>query len=232
MTAHEILASETTLLLAAVDEMDADDLAAASGLPGWTRGHVLGHIAGNAEGLGRRARSVGDGVPRSMYESPEARGADIEWRSRRSVAEHREAIAATHADLLFDIARIPAERSDGDVELRAGLTVSIADLPLLRLQEVSIHHSDLDVPGYGWADWPAQMVAWMLPRVTGSFASRGEFPVGWVDADGVRYTMMSDAATGVSGSATEILAWLTGRAPGAGLEPTGVSAIPRPPTWL
>ena len=232
MSAADVLADQMALLLATVESMSAADLAAPSALPDWTRGHVLGHIAGNAEGLGRRARSVGDGVPRAMYESPETRGGDIDWRAQRSVAQHREALAATHADFVFDVAGIPAERADEEMEVRLTLRVKVGDLPLLRLQEVSIHHSDLGMPGYDWSHWPPELVAWALPRVTASFAARDDFPVGWVEADGVRFVVGPDATTGVSGSATEILAWLIGRAPGDGLEPVGVSSVPAPPTWL
>lgn len=232
MTNDDVLARETARLLATVDAMTFDELAAPSALPDWTRGHVLAHITGNAEGLGRRARSVGDGVPRAMYESPETRGGDIDWRSRRSAAQHREAIAATHDDFVFDVAAIPADRAEDEMEVRLTLRVKVADLPLLRLQEVSIHHADLGMPGYDWSDWPTELVAWALPRVTSSFASRDTFPVGWVEADGVRLVVGPDATTGVSGSATEILAWLIGRAPGNGLEPIGVPSVPTPPAWL
>ena len=232
MSATDVLADQMALLLATVESMSAADLAAPSALPDWTRGHVLAHIAGNAEGLGRRARSVGDDVPRAMYESPETRGSDIDWRARRSVAQHREALAATHADFAFDVAGIPAERADEEMEVRLTLRVKVGDLPLLRLQEVSIHHSDLGMPGYDWSHWPPELVAWALPRVPASFAARDDFPVGWVEADGVRFVVGPDATTGVSGSATEILAWLIGRAPGDGLEPVGVSSVPAPPAWL
>lgn len=232
MTHEQVLSRETARLLETVDSMTPEDLLAPSALPDWTRGHVLAHIAGNAEGLGRRARSVGDGVPRAMYESPETRGGDIELRSHRSVEQHREALAATHADFLFDVASIPADRADEEMEVRLTLRVKVADLPLLRLQEVSIHHSDLGMPGYTWSDWPPELVAWALPRVTASFASRDAFPVGWVDADGTRFVAGPDATTGVSGTGREILAWLVGRAPGAGLEPTGVAVVPEPPAWL
>lgn len=232
MTSDDVLARETARLLTTVDSMGPDDLAAPSALPGWTRGHVLAHIAGNAEGLGRRARSVGDDVPRAMYESPETRGGDIDMRSRRSVAQHREALAATHADFLFDLDQIPADRADDQMEVRLTLRVKVGDLPLLRLQEVCIHHSDLGMPGYDWSHWPPELVAWALPRVTASFAARDDFPVGWVEADGTRFQITADESTGVSGSGTEVLAWLVGRAPGDGLAPTGIASVPAAPTWL
>lgn len=232
MTSIDVLADETDLLLATCEGMGPDELAAPSLLPGWSRGHVLAHVAGNAEGLGRRARSVGDGVPRSMYESPETRNGDIDWRARRSASQHREAIAASHADFAYDVSGIPADRAGEEMEIRSGLMVKVGDLPLLRLQEVCVHHADLGLASYDWSHWPRELVSWMLPRVTASFAARDGFPVGWVEAEGVRTQLGADASTGVSGSSAEVLAWLVGRAPGSGLTTTGIDTVPTAPAWL
>ncbi|MBM3689753.1 MAG: maleylpyruvate isomerase family mycothiol-dependent enzyme [Actinobacteria bacterium] len=232
MDGLDVLADETALLLASVESLDIEDLAHPSNLPDWTRGHVLAHIAGNAEGLGRRARSMSDAVPRSMYESLESRSGDIAWRSRRTVAQHAQALASTQADFAYDLAGIPADRAGDDMEIRLGLMVRIGDLPLLRLQEICVHHADLGVSTYDWSNWPPALVAWMLPRITASFAAREGFPVGWVEVEGARISVGPDPTTGVSGGATEVVAWLVGRAPGSGLAVTGVDAVPVPPAWL
>lgn len=227
-----ILEAETAALLATVDAMSAEDLAAPSQLSGWSRGHVLAHIAGNAEGLGRRARSVIDGVPRSMYESPETRDGDIECRSTRSIAQHRLALAATHDDLVSDFAGLLEGSLDDELELRGGLMIRIGDFPLLRLQEVSIHHADLGVDGYTWRDWPNELPAWVLPRATRMFSARGEFPVAWIEVDGERLAISGDDGPGLVGSAREMLAWIIGRAPGEGLTPVGIAAVPVAPKWI
>lgn len=224
--------AQTEILLGTVDVLSEDDLASASSLPGWSRGHVLAHLTGNAEGLGRRARSMIDEVPRAMYDSPEARSGDIEWRSGRSVAEHRLALSATHDDARRDFAGLPQARRDEVVEIRGGLTVRMGDFPLLRLQEVCIHHSDLGMARYTWEDWPEELAAWALPRAVGMFASRGEFPVAWVEADGQRLVIGDGDGPGLAGSSRELLAWMTGRAPGAELTAVGLDAVPGAPPWL
>lgn len=230
-----LLEEQTALLLAGVEGLD--DVTAPSGLPGWTRGHVLAHLAGNAEGLARRARSVGDGVPRAMYESMETREADIQWRAGRTANDHRDALAATDRDLRLDLLSIPADRHSEQTELRKGITLTVEDLPLVRLQEVCIHHADLALPSYGWSEWPGELVAWALPRVASSFAARDEFPVAWVEVDlgggaPQRFELTGPAGTGVSGSGAAVLAWLTGRSAGDGLLVTGVDAVPAAPAWL
>ena len=55
-----------------------DDGRASSLCAGWTRGHVLTHVARNADGLAALVRSAVDGTGETMYTSPEDRDADIE----------------------------------------------------------------------------------------------------------------------------------------------------------
>ena len=47
-------------------------------LPGWSRGHVLTHLARNAEGSTRLLTWARTGVPSYEYESAAARAAEIE----------------------------------------------------------------------------------------------------------------------------------------------------------
>src|SRR5256885_15091039 len=56
-------------------------------LPGWTRGHVLTHVARNGDGLGNLLRWARTGTETPMYASREARRADIEAGAGRSAAE-------------------------------------------------------------------------------------------------------------------------------------------------
>src|SRR5690349_6262463 len=92
-------------LVRTVDGLSDDDLAGPSLLPGWSRAHVVAHLALNAEALDGVVRGLlADGlVP--MYSSPEARDEDIaelagapssELRARllAGVAELGEALAA------------------------------------------------------------------------------------------------------------------------------------------
>ena len=47
-----------------------DDVHSPSLCEGWTRGHVLTHVARNADGLGALVRSAVDGTGETMYASP------------------------------------------------------------------------------------------------------------------------------------------------------------------
>lgn len=72
--AHDLASvrDATERLLIAVGKLDNASVTESSRLPGWTRGHVLAHLARNADAL----VNVFEGRP--MYASAEARDADIE----------------------------------------------------------------------------------------------------------------------------------------------------------
>jgi maleylpyruvate isomerase len=71
----------TGRLLTSAAALDDDAVRGPSLLPGWTRGHVLTHLARNADAL----LEVLAGRP--MYASAEARDADIETGAPRPLAE-------------------------------------------------------------------------------------------------------------------------------------------------
>ena len=59
----------TTLFLAEADLGDAA-LGEPSALPGWTRRHLLAHVAANAAALGNLVHWAATGEPTPMYSSP------------------------------------------------------------------------------------------------------------------------------------------------------------------
>ena len=63
------------------------------GLPGWTRKHLLAHVAANADALGHLVSWAATGEPHPMYSSPDQRAADIEPGARLSATD---LIAALH----------------------------------------------------------------------------------------------------------------------------------------
>jgi maleylpyruvate isomerase len=195
-------------------------------LPGWTRGHVLTHLARNAEGGTRLLTWARTGTPSYEYESLEARAAAIAAGSGRParvlVADVRRT-AAAFAEAATDMppkAWQRVVRYTGGQEPRAEVIVPS------RLAEVLIHHVDLDI-GFGPRDWPTPFVAGMLPLVAGGLSRR----------DGVTAMRLAGTDTGhgftigtaaiarviVSGPEPELLAWLLGRSDGRelGREPDG-----------
>src|SRR4029077_20917204 len=73
----------TDRLLASAGALTDTGVREPSLLPGWTRGHVLTHIARNADGLGNLLRWARTGITTPMYASREARRAGIGAGGRR-----------------------------------------------------------------------------------------------------------------------------------------------------
>ena len=76
----------TTRYLGALSDLTDEDMRAPSLLPGWTRGHVVTHLARNADAFCNLLHWAESGQEHYMYDSREQRNADIEAGYRHSVA--------------------------------------------------------------------------------------------------------------------------------------------------
>jgi maleylpyruvate isomerase len=103
LIAHALADSASGLdtLLAAVDRLTEADLAGPSTLEGWTRGHVLSHVAGLGGAMLRQAQAAERGEVVPVYASQEARDAGIEAGSGRTVPEHLAVLGALRDDLFL-----------------------------------------------------------------------------------------------------------------------------------
>ncbi|MDO0928234.1 maleylpyruvate isomerase family mycothiol-dependent enzyme [Streptomyces sp. TG1A-8] len=214
----------TERLLTAVARLDNASLAEPSRLPGWSRGHVLAHLARNADAL----VNAFEGGP--MYASAEARDADIERDAprpldvqladvRRSAARFQEA-----GDAPADWTRT--------VELRNGVTESAARVPFRRWAEVELHHVDLGI-GYELEDLPAEFTEREIDFLAQRFAGHPEVPGTRLrTGGGATWSTGGEAAGGpvrVEGPAAELLGWLAGRRDGSGLSVAGGGLPALPP---
>ena len=80
-------ATGTRLFLDAVAGWGEEQYLAPSGLPGWTRKHLVAHVAANADALSNLVRWAATGEETPMYSSMEQRNADIEAGSAKPAAE-------------------------------------------------------------------------------------------------------------------------------------------------
>ncbi|WP_328401962.1 maleylpyruvate isomerase family mycothiol-dependent enzyme [Streptomyces sp. NBC_00390] len=204
----------TERLLTAAAALDNAATSGPSRLPGWTRGHVLAHLARNADAL----VNVLEGRP--MYESAAAREADIERDAPRPLTEQL-------ADLRASADRIQAAgERDTDwsrtVELRNGVTDSASRLPFRRLVEVELHHVDLDI-GYELEDLPKEFTERETDFLAQRFSGHADVPPTRILTDAGEWHTGGPGGTPVtvSGPAADVLGWLAGRRDGAALEVSG-----------
>src|ERR1700728_1759784 len=89
-------------------------------LPGWTRGHVLTHLARNAEGGTRLLGWARTGIPSYESESLEARSAAIEEGAARPAAVLVDDVRQTAMAFEEAAADMPPEGWQGVVRSTAG----------------------------------------------------------------------------------------------------------------
>lgn len=217
----------TDRLLAEVEQLDDATAAKPSLLPGWSRGHVLAHLARNADAL------LNVLAARPMYTSAEVRDADIERDAGRKVAEHLVDLRDSAARLDGAFAAQSDEAWQRTVELRNGVTDGAYSLPFRRWIEVELHHVDLGV-GYSMEDLPAGFVQRELENMARRFSGHPAVaaPVELRTEDGalLRTGAEEDGAAKsvvVTGTPTALVAWLTGRS--AGSELTADGPLPQLP---
>ncbi|MFD7990846.1 maleylpyruvate isomerase family mycothiol-dependent enzyme [Streptomyces mexicanus] len=213
----------TERLLGAVATLDNAAVTDQSRLPGWTRGHILAHLARNADAL----VNVFEGRP--MYVSPQARDADIERDAPRpldaQVADVRESAARFQkaAAALADWSRT--------VELRNGVTDSASRVPFRRWVEVELHHVDLGI-GYELEDLPAEFMQREIDFLAERFSGHADVPPTRL-TDGTRAWRTgrdaTEPAVTVTGSRPDLLGWLAGRRDGSALTVTGGALPALPP---
>ena len=138
------------------------DLRAPSLLPGWTRAHVLAHVARNADAMRNVLGGVRTGEDRPGYASAEAREAGIEQDAGRPARELTTDLADSAMALRTVARRLPDDGWQVPVRmLDPGPRFPAAELLTRRLVEVELHHGDLGA-GYGPAGWPAAFAAMEL----------------------------------------------------------------------
>jgi maleylpyruvate isomerase len=132
-------------------------------LPGWSVGHVLTHIARNADGMLRMLVGL-----HQYWLGRLSREADIELGAGRTW----EALLTDVAETSDAVDRVLRSETDwGGV-----VHTIVADRPKWRLaelrrREVEVHHADLGL-GYGFADMPADFVRSETQALTMMWQSR------------------------------------------------------------
>jgi maleylpyruvate isomerase len=137
------------------------DLRAPSLLPGWTRAHVLAHLARGADAMRNLLVGARTGRDRPGYASAEARQADIEYGAGLRASELVADLAGSAMALRTVARQLPDDGWQVPVRILDSAAFPAAQLLTRRLVEVELHHCDLGA-GYTPADWPAVFAAMEL----------------------------------------------------------------------
>ncbi|MCH7232286.1 maleylpyruvate isomerase family mycothiol-dependent enzyme [Glycomyces sp. L485] len=153
----------TNRLVAAVGRLTDDEVRRPSLLPGWTRGHLLTHVARNADAMRNLLDWARTGIETPAYVRAEARDADIEAGAGRSADDLRDDVAESAEAFAAEAESLTDAAWRTEVRVLDGPLFSAALLLPRRLTEVELHHTDLDI-GYKAADWTGKFARMELPE--------------------------------------------------------------------
>ena len=222
-----LLAQETSLLVRTAAELDDETVRTASLCEGWTRAHVLTHLARNADALGNLVGWAVADTPVAMYESPQTRDADIvagAMRTAQEIFTNLTESAARFASAATGLAGPPEHR---EVEMRAGRRVLGGQLPTLRLLEVVFHHVDLNA-GFTFADADPGFVRRAITNAVERMKKSGQLPAISLRGDNGDTWSIGDSAQDVTGTNAALLLWLA-RGDDAGV--SSEAPLPELPSW-
>ncbi|WP_433726845.1 maleylpyruvate isomerase family mycothiol-dependent enzyme [Actinoplanes sp. CA-051413] len=216
----------TERLIRTAEGLDDSAMSAPSALPGWTVGHVLTHVARNADAYTNLLTWARTGVETPAYASPTARADGIDAGADRPVAEQIADLREAHERLADAAAAMPAEAW---TFFLAPTGASAAAVPWARLREVEVHHVDLG-RGYTPEDWSDAFALRLLREIVTNIQDLDLV----LRPQGVEHTLTignPDGAPEISGPTRSIAAWLAGRADGSDLTVSPDGALPEPPRW-
>lgn len=219
-----------------LDQLDDAELDGASLLGGWTRRHVVAHIAYNARAMVRLAEWARTGVETPMYESVAVRNAEIEDGATLSSAALRTFFVESAAQLDEAWTTLSADAWAHLVKTIQGREIPASDTVWMRARELWVHAVDLATSA-SFTDAPTEVLDRLLGDVVGAWTSRGEDTSLTLEvSDTLPVLQLGDAENPgsqvVSGTRVALAEWATGRSSGSGSLSATRGEVPPAPRWL
>lgn len=188
------------------------DVLVPTDLPGWTRGHVLAHIAHVSNAVARQAEYALRGELIEFYDGGQGgRTQAIEMNAGHTAQEHRAYISAAFERALTVLDGLDEAQWELPISYRNGV---VRDGALAYWRELVIHLADLNL-GRGPETWSKEFCLYLIgflsvrvPQDTQLKLLPIALPPMTVGA--------GETTVSVSGMITDIAAWLSGRTPTMG----------------
>lgn len=178
-------------LLLGVAPLSAIDLRGASGLPGWSRAHVLAHLINKARAHVWLFGGPTAGEVRRLFPLGHDQSAAVDARATNGASDLRVDLEQSFRDLEAAWDALDDELWNCVGRMTAGPR-TMSEIVGHHLRDVEVHHVDLRI-GYVPTDWPPEFVESELRRRLRGLPDRTEH--------------------------AELLAWLLGRSPAPELGP-------------
>jgi maleylpyruvate isomerase len=227
-----LLRTSVDRLLTSASALSAEDVRAPSLLPGWTRGHVLTHLARSADSRTRLLTAARTGEDLPQYADDEQREREIEDGAGRPAAELVEDLRTSMRRFLTAADGHPEDAWEVPVRWLGGGLRPVRGAVGSLLREVEVHHTDL-ATGHRPADWPPFFVVRELETTLRNLREKPDAPSMTLraDEDQVLHPIGDGDGPHVSGPAAELLGWLTGRTDGRALTVEPAGPLPEVPGW-
>ena len=193
-------------------KLTEEDVKAPSELPGWTRGHVLAHIAGIANAMARQLEFAARGESVELYDGGyEGRTSAIEMAAGHSLAEHRADLDAALERALRAFDALDAAGWRAPITYRGGV---VFDGGLALWRELVIHATDLGT-GRGPETWSRPFCEHLFEFLAARVPEGQRFVLQPLGLPPVAIGS-GGRSTVINGMLTDIAAWLAGRTPTLG----------------
>ncbi|OYO18483.1 maleylpyruvate isomerase [Enemella evansiae] len=216
----------TAAVTEALESLSEQDFQAPSGLPGWTRKHLVAHLAANADALTNLVAWARTGVETPMYSSTGQRNADIEAGGQRPGSELRDWFTDSAARLDTDWAALTEDQWQHAVRTAQGRTVPAGETVWMRNRELWVHLVDLDLDlGNGFNQAPIEFCSRLVTEIAAKRADQGPaLELHSSDTGETWQVSGSGEPVRLTGTLAEMTAYLSGRG-----NPVGG---PELPAWL
>ncbi|MEV6639537.1 maleylpyruvate isomerase family mycothiol-dependent enzyme [Amycolatopsis sp. NPDC051371] len=216
----------TKHFLAVVESLSDSDFRTDSRLPGWSKAHVVGHVARNAEALTRLATWARTGMETPMYADRSQRAAEIEESAALPPQELRKSLVDSAQRLDSELGRLEPGGWTAQVRSALGRTIPAAEVPWMRIREVWLHATDLGSDTL-FDGIPEGVVDLLLDDVCANLSGKDGCPsvtVAPADRNTEWRLGAGDPGATAHGRAAGLVGWVTGRLPRPDLPPL--------PGWL
>lgn len=149
-------------LLAGIEPLSEDDIRAPSGLPRWSRAHVLAHLINKADAHVRLLGGPTKGEVRHLYPPGYDQDAAAEAGAQRDVSVLRSELQRAFGELQAAWGALDDDLWECEGVMMAGPR-TMTEIASHHLRNVEVHHVDLQI-GYMPRDWPMVFVEGELKR--------------------------------------------------------------------
>ncbi|GAA3277805.1 maleylpyruvate isomerase family mycothiol-dependent enzyme [Paenarthrobacter aurescens] len=195
-----------------LSKMDESSVAEPSELPGWTRGHVLAHIAGISKAMARQLDYARRGETIELYDGGmDGRNKAIELAAGHSLARHTEAVTSAVDAAVAAFDALGPNEWQARIAYRDG---TVLDGGLALWRELTIHASDLKL-GFGPETWSRPFCEHLIGFLEARVPDSSKFVL---QPTGLPQRSIGSGGTSIAitGMLTDIAAWLAGREPSLG----------------